>query len=268
LKAKMMKGAYGYSLKGGDFANAGRISTSIKRQLKENDYPGKIIQRVAIVTYESEINVASYAQVGYFFVYFNEQSVKIVIKDRGSGIQDVRLAMQEGFSTASDEVRRLGFGAGMGLPNIKKYAHKLTINSKPGTGTRLCIYVNLEKSGKGAGTMAITMQNVLEKSNFTLLNDSVDLSQTVSGGYVGDMLSDVNANGRKGNIWITMLTHPNAIAVASLKDFAGIIITGGIQPADDYIKRAAEEGIPVLFTELSSYEAVILLSSMGVEGNH
>jgi len=65
-----------------------------------------------------------------------------------------------------------------------------------------------------------------------------------------------------------MLTHPNAIAVASLKDFAGIIITGGIQPADDYIKRADEEGIPVLFTDLSSYEAVILLSSIGVEGNH
>ncbi len=268
MKTEMMTGVYGYSLKGGDFSNAGRISTSIKRLLKENDYPGRLIQRVAIVTYESEINVASYAQVGYFFIYFNEQHIKIVIKDRGSGIQNVRMAMQEGFSTASDEVRRLGFGAGMGLPNIKKYAHKLTIYSKPGTGTRLFIYIDLEKSSKGADTMAITMQNVLEKSNFTLLNESSDLSQEVSGGYAGDMLSDVNANGRKNNIWITMLTHPNAISVASLKDFAGIVITGGIQPADDFIRRADEEGIPVLFTELSSYEAVIILSSMGVEGNH
>lgn len=263
-----MVGLYAFTLKGGDFANAGRISTTIKRLLKENGYPGSVIQRVAIVIYESEINVASYAEVGYFFIYFNDHGIKIVIKDRGGGIEDIRLAMQEGFSTASEEVRRLGFGAGMGLPNIKKYAHKLTIYSKPGRGTRVYVYVHLGNSDRGAGTMAITMQQVLEKSNFTLLNETGDMSQLVSGGYAGDMLSDVNANGRKGNIWITMLTHPNAIAVASLKDFAGIVITGGIQPGEDYIQRADEENIPVLFTELSSYETVMVLASMGIEGNH
>ncbi len=263
-----MVGVYAFTLKKGDFANAGKISTSIKRLLKEHDYPGPVIQRVAIVIYESEINVVSYADVGYFFIYFNDQDIKIVIKDRGGGIEDIRLAMQEGFSTASEEVRRLGFGAGMGLPNIKKYAHKLAIYSKPGVGTRVYVYIHLGNTGRGAGTMAITMQQVLERSNFSLLNENGDLSQMVSGGYAGDMLSDVNANGRKGNVWITMLTHPNAIAVASLKDFAGIVITGGIKPGDEYIQRADDENIPVLFTELSSYEAVMVIASMGIEGNH
>ena len=86
-----------YMLKGKDFSNAGRISISIKRYLREKNYPTQVIQRVAIMTYEAEINLACYTRYGYFFVYFLDDQIKIIVKDRGQGIEDIDLAMQEGF---------------------------------------------------------------------------------------------------------------------------------------------------------------------------
>ena len=255
-----------YMLRGRDFANAGRISTSIKRYLRDNNYPSHIIQRVAIVTYESEINLACYTHYGYIFVYLLEDSIRIVVKDRGQGIEDIDQAMQEGFSTASDEIRKLGFGAGMGLSNIKKNSDKLTIHSVPGFGTWLAIDVRLNTGG-GGGTMGISLKDIMDKTGFQLLTEGSDLSKEITGGYAGDLLSDVNANAREGNVWVTVLTHPNAAAVASLKDLAGIIIAGGIRPGKEFTERAYAEKVPVLFTDVSAYEVVSILSSLGVSGN-
>ena len=133
---------FSYTLKGGDFDNAGRISTSLKRELRTREYPSHMIQRVAIVLYEAEINVVSYTTVGYFFAYCRPNSVHLVVKDKGKGIENIRLAVQEGFSTATDEIRRLGFGAGMGLPNIKKYSDQLEINTSS-TGTTIIATIYL-----------------------------------------------------------------------------------------------------------------------------
>ncbi|MEW6528243.1 MAG: ATP-binding protein [Spirochaetota bacterium] len=258
---------FSYTLRGGDFDNAGRISTSLKRELRTREYPPHIIQRVAIVLYEAEINVVSYTKVGYFFAYCRPNSVHLVIKDKGKGIENIRLAVQEGFSTATDEIRRLGFGAGMGLSNIKRNANVMRICSKPGEGTKISIDIT-SSNHYGDLIMDITVNEIQQKTNFELLTSKADCSKLITGGYVGDMLSDVNANGKKGNIWITILTHPNAVAVASLKDFSAIVVAGGIKPREEFIKRAEEEDIPVLYTDLSAYEVVVLLSSLGVTANH
>lgn len=255
-----------YMLKGKDFSNAGRISISIKRYLRENNYPTQVIQRVAIMTYEAEINLACYTRYGYFFVYFLDDQIKIIVKDRGQGIEDIDLAMQEGFSTASDEIRKLGFGAGMGLANIKKNSDYLIIHSVPGLGTRLEFNVALNTEKRG-NRMGISLQEVREKANFELITDGLDCSRDITAGYVGDLLSDVNANVQAGNLWVTVLTHPNAVAVAALKDLAGVIIAGGIRPGRDFVQRAMAEGLPILFTPLSSFEVAAILSSMGITGN-
>lgn len=255
-----------YMLRGGDFANAGRISTTVKRLLKESDYPNHVIQRAAIVTYEAEINLVCYTQFGYFLVYFLGDKVKIVVRDRGQGIEDIDLAMQEGFSTASDEIRKLGFGAGMGLANIKKNSNTLFIHSVPGFGTSLIVNVFAKAEAKGE-EMSLTVQDICDKTGFQLLTDDVDLSGHVSGGYAGDLLSDVNANARPGNIWVTVLTHPNVAAVAGLKELAGVIIAGGIRPGKDFIERANSEKMPILFTDISAFEVITILSSLGITGN-
>jgi serine/threonine-protein kinase RsbT len=255
-----------YTLMGRDFANAGRISTSIKRHLKNKNYPQTLIQRVAIVTYEAEINITCYAHFGYVFVFYMKDHVKIVIKDRGQGIEDIDQAMQEGYSTASEEIRKLGFGAGMGLSNIKKNTDVLHIHSAAGVGTRLelDLYTNPDNRRRHMG---MTFKDICEKTGFEILTDNADLMKVVTAGYVGDMLSDVNANAKEGNVWVTVLAHANAIAVAALKDISGMIISGGRRPGKDFIDRANEDGIPVLFTDMSSYEVAVMLASLGVPGN-
>lgn len=255
-----------YMIRGGDFANAGRISTTVKRLLKESDFPVHVIQRAAIVTYEAEINLACYTRIGYFLVYFLDDRVKIVVRDRGQGIEDIDLAMQEGFSTASDEIRKLGFGAGMGLANIKKNSNALYIHSVPGFGTSLIADVLSKAEVKGE-EMSLTVKDICEKTGFQLLTDGVDLSRQVSGGYSGDLLSDVNANARPGNIWVTVLTHPNVAAVAGLKELAGVVIAGGIRPGKDFMERANSEKMPILFTDISAFEVITILSSLGITGN-
>ncbi|MGV7931024.1 MAG: ATP-binding protein [Spirochaetota bacterium] len=255
-----------YHLKGKDFFNAGRTSTTIKRFLREKEYPPRVIQRVAIIAYEAEINIVCYTDYGYFFLYFLDDRVRIVVKDRGQGIEDIDQAMQEGFSTASDEIRKLGFGAGMGLANIKKNADRLHIQSVPGVGTVLEIDVLVNSEGR-SDSMGTTLREIMNRANLENLTDGLDLDKAVTGGYAGDLLSDVNANSSAGNVWVTVLTHPNVTAVAGLKDLAGVIIAGGIRPGADFVEKAFAERIPILFTEMSAFDVVAMLSTVGVSGN-
>jgi len=126
-----------YSLKGGEFSRAGDVSRRIKDLLKELGLDAQVIRRAAIASFEAEMNVIMYAFRGTVHLAVTPVEVRIVIDDRGPGIPDIGLAMTEGYSTATKEMRELGFGAGMGLPNIKRNADGFRIISEPGTGTRL-----------------------------------------------------------------------------------------------------------------------------------
>jgi anti-sigma regulatory factor (Ser/Thr protein kinase) len=126
------------------------VSTEIKGMLKELGVDAAIIRRVAIATYEAEMNVVMYADQANLTLEVTPRAITITVVDRGPGIPDIELAMQEGYSTATAEMRELGFGAGMGLPNIRRNADEFTITSTVGKGTRLEITVNLnETNGRG-----------------------------------------------------------------------------------------------------------------------
>jgi serine/threonine-protein kinase RsbT len=135
-----------FGILGKDFVNAGCVSTEIKSILKELGINAAIIRRVAIATYEAEMNVVMYALEAALTLSVTSETVRIVVDDRGPGIPDISLAMKEGFSTATKEMREMGFGAGLGLPNIKKNSDLFTITSTPGKGTRLEITVNLQQA--------------------------------------------------------------------------------------------------------------------------
>jgi serine/threonine-protein kinase RsbT len=128
---------FDYQIKGGDFVNAGKASSNVKAILKQLDVPATLIKRVVVALYETEVNVAAHAYEGTIEVEIESDMIRIVVADRGPGIEDIEQAMQAGFSTASREVREMGFGAGMGLPNIKKNSDSFHIESKPGEGTRV-----------------------------------------------------------------------------------------------------------------------------------
>ena len=130
-----------FEVKGGDFARAGAVSCQIKNLLKEIGLKAPVIRRVAIATYEAEMNVIMYAAQGRVSLAVTPEEVRIVVADEGPGIPDIDLAMQEGYSTATPEMRALGFGAGMGLPNIKKNADRLAVSSDVGRGTRVEILI-------------------------------------------------------------------------------------------------------------------------------
>ncbi len=130
-----------YEIEGGDFSSAGKASSDIKKTLKQLNIDPQIIRRIAIALYEAEVNVVAHAYKGVMQVDLDPQKIKIVLNDKGPGIENIEKAMQEGFSTASDEVRQMGFGAGMGLPNIKKNTDEMLLTSVPGKGTRLEIMV-------------------------------------------------------------------------------------------------------------------------------
>lgn len=130
-----------YEVPGDDFTRAGEASSDVKRKLKQLGYNPEAIRKVAIAMYEGEINMVIHAGGGEATVDIDPKQVKIVLTDHGSGIPDVEKAMQEGWSTAPDNVRNLGFGAGMGLPNIKKYTDELRIDTKVGEGTSLYMTV-------------------------------------------------------------------------------------------------------------------------------
>ena len=133
-----------FTIEGRNFFNAGKASTEIKSLLKQLGIDAMIIRRVAIATYEAEMNVVMYAQQAVLTFEVTPQAIRIVIDDRGPGIPNIDLAMQEGYSTATAEMREMGFGAGMGLPNIKKNADELKIESAVGKGTKLqmTIFIN------------------------------------------------------------------------------------------------------------------------------
>jgi anti-sigma regulatory factor (Ser/Thr protein kinase) len=132
-----------FSIHGRDFGNAGKASVTIKGILRGIGIDPAVIRRAAIASYEAEMNVVLYAREGIMELRVTPKDIRISVEDKGNGIPDVEVAMQEGYSTASDEIREMGFGAGMGLPNIKKNADRLDINSVVGKGTSLEITIRL-----------------------------------------------------------------------------------------------------------------------------
>jgi anti-sigma regulatory factor (Ser/Thr protein kinase) len=130
-----------FVIEGKNFFNAGKASTEIKSILRELGVGAEIIRRVAIATYEAEMNVVMYATRAKLTFTMTPKVISIDIDDEGPGIPDVELAMQEGYSTATEEMREMGFGAGMGLPNIKRNADDFTVESVVGKGTRLKITI-------------------------------------------------------------------------------------------------------------------------------
>ncbi len=131
-----------YTLIQSDFANAGTASSSVKRTLKQLNVSPSIVKRVVVALYEAEVNAIAHAYGGKVLVDIDANGVNMVVDDRGPGIPDIELAMQEGYSTASAEVRAMGFGAGMGLPNIKKNVDQLNVSSVVGQGTKVEMIVH------------------------------------------------------------------------------------------------------------------------------
>ncbi|TCK98073.1 anti-sigma regulatory factor (Ser/Thr protein kinase) [Natranaerovirga hydrolytica] len=126
-----------------EFTHAGVASTKVKKTLKQLGLSPDIIRKVAIAMYEAEINMVIHAQGGFIDVEITPEEVYIVLEDNGPGIEDIELAMKAGYSTASDKAREMGFGAGMGLPNIKRNSDHLSITSKKGEGTKVEITIYL-----------------------------------------------------------------------------------------------------------------------------
>lgn len=124
-----------FTIEGGDFDKAGTASSETKKILKQLNIDPKIVKRTVVALYEGEVNIVAHAFRGVVIISVMDHEIKAVLKDSGPGIADIQLAMLEGYSTASPRVREMGFGAGMGLPNMKKNADNLEIDSIPGKGT-------------------------------------------------------------------------------------------------------------------------------------
>lgn len=124
-----------FELEGGNFSKAGYASSQIKKVLKQLSIDSRIIKRVVVALYEAEVNVVAHAWRGTVFAELDGSKIFLELKDEGPGIPDIALAMKEGYSTASEAVREMGFGAGMGLPNMKKNVDELKIESQVGVGT-------------------------------------------------------------------------------------------------------------------------------------
>lgn len=132
-----------YQVPSDDFTRAGEASSDVKSKLKQIGTSPEAVRKVAIAMYEGEINMVIHAHGGEITVEISPQMIRMVLKDKGPGIPDVELAMKAGYSTAPDEVRSLGFGAGMGLPNMKKYTDDMRIETELGVGTTITMVVNL-----------------------------------------------------------------------------------------------------------------------------
>ena len=132
-----------FEIQGGDFDKAGEISGEIKMILLDLGIQASSLRRVVVVAFEAEMNVVMYATKGTLTFILTEDEVNLEIRDEGPGIPDLELAFQEGYSTASDEMRELGFGFGMGLPNMKKNSDDLRVETKVGEGTSVFAKINL-----------------------------------------------------------------------------------------------------------------------------
>ena len=132
-----------FDVDGDNFISAGQASVQVKKNLRRLGLPPEIIRQVSIALYEGEINMVIHAHGGEADVNVDEDRIEIILADKGPGIADIDLAMQEGYSTATENVRSLGFGAGMGLPNMKRYTDEMKIESVVGVGTTItmCVYL-------------------------------------------------------------------------------------------------------------------------------
>ena len=130
-----------FAVQGGDFIHAGEVSSRIKAILKDIGMSHDIIRRVAIATYEAEMNVVCYARQAAFHLAITPDRLMVIADDEGQGIPDIEQAMQEGFSTSTREIKEMGFGAGMGLPNIKRNTDELLISSVVNEGTRVAMVI-------------------------------------------------------------------------------------------------------------------------------
>lgn len=134
---------YHYIVSGEDFSQAGNASSEMKKTLKRLGLPPDVIRKTAVAMYEAEINMVVHAGGGDADIIIEDDCITIIMKDSGPGIADIEQAMQDGYSTASELVQQLGFGAGMGLPNMKKNSDELSIDSVPGEGTTVTMKINI-----------------------------------------------------------------------------------------------------------------------------
>ena len=132
-----------FEIDGEDFTSAGKASVEAKKLLRQLDFDPDIIRRLSIAMYEGEINMVIHANGGVADVLIWDKEIQVILTDVGPGIPDVELAMQEGYSTAKDSIRSLGFGAGMGLPNMKRYSDEMKIDTEVGKGTTVTMWFRI-----------------------------------------------------------------------------------------------------------------------------
>ena len=135
-----------FNIDGEDFTSAGKASVQVKKLLRQLDFDADTIRRVSVAMYEGEINMVIHADGGEADVLVWDDQIKVILADKGPGIPDIELAMQEGYSTAKDNIRALGFGAGMGLPNMKRYSDEMQIDTILGQGTT--VTMSFQVAGK------------------------------------------------------------------------------------------------------------------------
>lgn len=135
---------FNYEVAKYDFSKAGEASSGIKKILRQLGIPSEIIRRIAVATYEAEMNIIIHSQGGTLSLIITPEKIMVKAKDTGPGIEDIELAMKEGFSTASPEIREMGFGAGMGLPNMKRCADEFEIISSKGQPTEITMIMNIQ----------------------------------------------------------------------------------------------------------------------------
>ena len=140
---------YIFNVEKDDFVRAGETSSKVKKILRELGIDSSIIRKISIAAYEAEMNIVIHSTGGQIVLEITPGVIRIIASDRGPGIADVELAMKEGYSTATDRVREMGFGAGMGLPNMKKCSDRFYVTSSEGTGTLIVIEVDLKAGEQG-----------------------------------------------------------------------------------------------------------------------
>ncbi len=135
-----------FDVDGDDFTTAGEASGEVKRALRKMHFPQEVVRKTAICMYEGEINLVIHGGGGYIDVTVEPDKVTMVLTDHGPGIPDIEAAMREGWSTASHDVREKGFGAGMGLPNMKRYSDSIQIDTEIGVGTTVTMVVDVPQA--------------------------------------------------------------------------------------------------------------------------